>query len=111
MELWLTWILPVAGILLGLYKWVIQSNAPYFFLYTLIPPILFGYTFEYWSNKHWRLSAWRTNNSQDGFQSTIGLIYGGFSQLRKPSVDQSYRRLETILTIICTPSRKPPMFV
>ena len=80
-ELWLTWILPVAGILLGLYKWVIQSNAPYFFLYTLIPPILFGYTFEYWSNKHWRLSAWRTNNSQDGFQSTIGLIYGGFSQL------------------------------
>ncbi|MEC9273899.1 MAG: hypothetical protein VX680_04350, partial [Candidatus Neomarinimicrobiota bacterium] len=80
-ELWLTWVVPIVGILLGLYKWVIQSHAPYFFLFTLIPTVLFGYTFEYWSNKHWRLSVWRTNYSQDGFQSTVGLIYGGFTQL------------------------------
>jgi len=69
-ELWLTWVLPIVGILLGLYKWVIQSHAPYFFLFTLIPPVLFGW-----------LSVWRTNYSQDGFQSTVGLIYGGFTQL------------------------------
>ncbi|MEC7935760.1 MAG: hypothetical protein VX922_06175, partial [Candidatus Neomarinimicrobiota bacterium] len=80
-ELWLTWVLPIIGILLGLYKWVIQSHAPFFFLFTLIPPVLFGYTVEYLSNKQWRLSVWRTDSSQDGFQSTIGLIYGGFTQL------------------------------
>ncbi|MEC9026530.1 MAG: hypothetical protein VYD20_02490, partial [Candidatus Neomarinimicrobiota bacterium] len=80
-ELWLTWVLPIIGILLGLYKWVIQSHAPFFFLFTLIPPVLFGYTVEYLSNKQWRLSVWRTDSSQDGFQSTVGLIYGGFTQL------------------------------
>ena len=80
-ELLLAWVIPGAGLVLGIYKWVIQEHAPYFFFFTLIPPIVFGYTVVYQATRHWKLWVWRTNLSQDGFQPTIGLIWGGITQL------------------------------
>ena len=38
-ELLLAWVIPGLGLALGIYKWVIQEHAPYFFLFTLIPPV------------------------------------------------------------------------
>ena len=80
-ELLLTWVIPVAGLVLGIYKWVIQEHAPYFFFFTLIPPVIFGYSVLYLASRHWKLLVWRTNLSRDGFQPTIGFIWGGITQL------------------------------
>jgi len=80
-ELLLTWVIPGSGLVLGTYKWVIQEHAPYFFFFTLIPPIVFGYTVVYLATRHWKLWVWRTNLSRGGFQPTIGLIWGGITQL------------------------------
>ena len=80
-ELLLAWVIPGVGLVLGVYKWVIQEHAPYFFLFTLIPPIVFGYTVVYLATRHWKLWVWRTNLSRNGFQPTIGLIWGGITQL------------------------------
>jgi len=80
-ELLLAWVIPGLGLVLGIYKWVIQEHAPYFFLFTLIPPIVFGYTVVYLATRHWKLWVWRTNISREGFQPTIGLIWGGITQL------------------------------
>ena len=80
-ELLLAWVIPGVGLVLGVYKWVIQEHAPYFFLFTLIPPIIFGYTVVYLATRHWKLWVWRTNLSRNGFQPTIGLIWGGITQL------------------------------
>ena len=80
-ELLLTWVIPGSGLVLGAYKWVIQEHAPYFFFFTLIPPIVFGYTVVYLATRHWKLWVWRTNLSRGGFQPTIGLIWGGITQL------------------------------